>query len=121
MKKNGFTLIELLAVVALLAIVAAIAFPFIQDSINESRENAYKEQVRTIEYAAKRWATDNSSELKQEGIAYKSVTFLKQNGYLASNKETLDPRDNSQMNGCVKITYDNEYKQYNYKYGDKCS
>jgi len=120
MKNKGFTLVELLAVVALLAIVAAIAFPFIQDSINESRENTYKEQVRTIEYAAKRWATDNTYELNKE-TTYKSISFLKQKGYLASNKEILDPRDNSEMKGCVKITYDAEHKQYNYKYGNKCS
>jgi len=24
------------------------------------------------------------------------------------------------MTGCVKITYDAEYKQYNYKYGEQC-
>lgn len=121
MKQKGFTLVELLAVVALLAIVAAIAFPFIQDSIKESRENTYKEQVRTIEYAAKRWATDNSAQLSKETTIYKSISFLKQNGYLTSNQETLDPRDNSEMTGCVKITYDPEYKQYEYEYGEACS
>jgi len=120
MKNKGFTLVELLAVVALLAIIAAIAFPFIQDSIEESRENTYKEQVRTIEYAAKRWAADNSNELNK-GTTYKSITFLKQKGYLTSNQNTKDPRDNSEMKGCVEITYDPEYKQYSYKYGNKCS
>lgn len=120
MKNKGFTLVELLAVIALLAIIAAITFPFIQDSINESKENAYKEQVRTIEYAAKRWAADNSEQLNQKA-QYKSVDFLKQNGYLASNKEIIDQRDNTPMEGCVKITYDADYKQYKYQYGNNCS
>jgi len=118
MKNRGFTLVELLAVIALLAIVAAIAFPFIQDSIKESRENTYQEQVRTIEHAAKRWAADNSSELNKTTV-YKSIDFLQKNGYLASNKEILNPIDNTKMTGCVKITYDAEYKQYNYKYGEQ--
>jgi len=121
MKKTGFTLVELLAVIALLAIIAAIAFPFIQDAIDESKEKTYNEQVRTIEHAAKRWAADNSSELKKSTPVYKSVSFLKQNGYLASNKEILNPKDNTQMNGCVKITYDENYNQYEYKYGKACS
>ncbi len=121
MKNKGFTLVELLAVIALLGIIAIIAFPYVQNSITDSKENTYEEQVRTIEYAAKRWATDNSSELSQTNPTYKSVTFLQQNGYLTSNSEILDPRDNTEMNGCVKITYDKEYKQYNYEYGDACS
>lgn len=120
MNKKGFTLVELLAVIVILAIIAAIAFPFIQDSIDDSKEKTYNEQVRTIEHAAKRWAADNSAELNKT-TTYKSVDFLKQNGYLASNKEIIDPRDNSQMKGCVKITYDEEYKQYKYEYGRVCS
>lgn len=123
MKNQGFTLIELLAVIVLLAIIAAITVPIVQDSINASKENAYKEQVETIEYAAERWSTDHHNELPTTNnqSIYRSVTFLQEEGYLSTDKDIQDPRDNSKMTGCVKITYDENYKQYEYHYGEACS
>ena len=123
MKNQGFTLIELLAVIVLLAVIAAIAFPIVQDSINSSRENAYEEQVETIEYAAERWSTDNHDKLPTTDGAsiYRSIDFLQEEGYLSSDKDIEDPRDNTKMTGCVKITYDKIYKQYEYQYGKACS
>ena len=123
MKNQGFTLIELLAVIILLAIIAAITFPTVQGAINDSRENAYEEQVETIEYAAERWSTDNHDELPTTDGAsiYRSINFLQEEGYLSNDKEIEDPRDNTKMNGCVKITYDESYNQYAYQYGKACS
>lgn len=123
MRNQGFTLIELLAVIVLLAVIAAVTVPIILNSINNSRENAYEEQVETIEYAAERWSTDNHNELPTTDGAsiYRSVSFLQEEGYLSSDKEIKDPRDDSKMTGCVKITYDESYNQYDYKYGKACS
>lgn len=123
MRNQGFTLIELLAVIVLLAVIAAVTVPIILNSINSSRENAYEEQVETIEYAAERWSTDNHNELPTTDGAsiYHSVSFLQEEGYLSSDKEIKDPRDDSKMTGCVKITYDESYNQYDYKYGKACS
>jgi len=48
MKQKGFTLIELLTVIALLAVIAGITFPIIQDALKTSKEKAYQEQVDTF-------------------------------------------------------------------------
>ncbi|HDY84707.1 MAG TPA: prepilin-type N-terminal cleavage/methylation domain-containing protein, partial [Methylophaga sp.] len=37
MKKNGFTLIELMITVAIVAILAAIAYPSYQDSVRKTK------------------------------------------------------------------------------------
>lgn len=116
---KGFTLIELMAVIVILAIIASIAFPFVQDSINESKINTCKEQKRTIEYAAKRWGADNAANLNGENTQI-SVTDLKKGGYLTSNQELTNPTGHD-MPSIVNITYDNENNQYEYRYNIDCS
>ena len=115
---RAFTLIELMAVIILLAIIAAISFPFIQDSINESKENTCKDQKQTIEYAAKRWAAQNSTKLGNSTTV--SIQKLKDEGYLSSDKRIENPIDNKEMTGSVTITYDSKYKQYKYNYPINC-
>ena len=48
MNKKGFTLIELLGVIVLLAVIASIAFPAVQSSVNTAREKTLKENKRVI-------------------------------------------------------------------------
>lgn len=116
---KGFTLIELMAVIVILAIIASIAFPFVQDSINDSKINTCKEQKRTIEYAAKRWGADNAANLNGENTQI-SVTDLKKGGYLTSNQELTNPTGHD-MPSIVTIIYDNENNQYEYRYNIDCS
>ena len=49
MDKKGFTLIELLAVIVILAIIMVIAVPQILNVIENSRESAWKSNVKMIE------------------------------------------------------------------------
>ena len=123
MKKNGFTLIELLTVIALLAVIAGITFPIIQNALKTSKEKAYNEQVDTLKNAAERWGTDNLKSLPTQNnkCICKSISDLKTAGYLASTKEIKDPRDNQLMTGSVKITYDEAHKQYKYDYVTSCT
>ena len=123
MKQKGFTLIELLTVIALLAVIAGITFPIIQDALKTSKEKAYQEQVDTLKNATERWGTDNLKSLPTENnkCVCKSISDLQTDGYLTSTKEIKDPRDNQIMSGSVKITYDATHKQYKYDYVTSCT
>ncbi len=121
--KKGFTLIELLAVIVILGIIATIVVPTINDTINNSREDAYKQQKESILDAARKWGTENTRKLplnNGESIE-KSLKCLKEEGYLKSDKKIIDPTTDKEMNGCVKITYEASNNQYKYTYQSTCS
>lgn len=112
---KGFTLIELLAVLAVLGIVAVITTPVVLNAINESKQNAYKEQVNLVESAAERWGISNLKKLPttvNESCCI-TLTTLTNGGYLTQERIN-DPRKKSIMNGQVKITYTANQYLYNY-------
>lgn len=114
--KKGFTLVELLAVIVILGIIAIIAVPVIVNLISDSKNKLHDEQVYQIENAAKKYAVENIilDDENQEVIKVK-ITVLKNTGFL-ENKKIIDPIDNSEMDGCVVITYDSDFNQYTYNY-----
>ena len=79
MKNNkGFTLVELLAVIIILGVVGLIAFPTITGIINDSKNKAYDEQVRTIERAAEKWFLENPFAMEEdETTIYVDVDTIK--------------------------------------------
>lgn len=149
MNNKGFTLIELIGVIVLLAVIATIATPIVQSSINTAREKTLKENKRVVVDAAKRYLIDEegtddddnvfnklkneeSEETEEDKITciYISVKFLKTQGYLSSKQKIVDPTNNNNpLEGNVKITYDydidenestdNYKKRYIYKYIDE--
>lgn len=122
MKKRGFTLVELLAVLVVLAVISTIAFPIVNNIIDESEEKAYKQQIKTIEKAAKNWSTDNSNLLVEiddndefvNKSCYITLDRIKYEGYLETN-DTINPIDDSNMNNyVVELNYDSNSHQYLY-------
>ena len=121
--KKGFTLVELLAVLTVLGVIALISFPVVTKQINESKEKSYKNQIKTIIDASKRWAFDNDDLLPYEDTEYDSITVyldsIQVSGYLQAS-DIIDPRTDEIMTGCIEITYDIEYNQHDYKYIRDC-
>lgn len=116
--KKGFTLVELLAVIIILGILGLIVVPMVNETISNQKEKLYKRQIETIISSAESWGTKNSSKLTEDGTSiYVNVTTLVSSGNL-KNTDIKDPRNNKVMNGCVSISYDDEYNQYVYEYID---
>ncbi len=60
MKQRGFTLIELMIVVAIVGIIAAIALPSYQDSVQKSRRVTAQGDLQQFRQAMERFYTKNS-------------------------------------------------------------
>lgn len=78
--QRGLTLIELLAVIVVLGIIAAIAVPAINGTINNSKIKADEQSELIIHDAAMRYAIDNNikTTAADQSISDKLVT----GGYL---------------------------------------
>ncbi len=60
LKNKGFTLVELLAVIAILAIIATITVPTVINVLQDSRENAFKDNAMAISRAAQNYYASSS-------------------------------------------------------------
>lgn len=123
MNKKGFTLVELLAVIVILSILAVISFAIIFKLIDNSRNDIYNSNINTIETAAEKWAAQNSKLIGKTTPYCLDVDRLVSGGYIKADS-LKDPRQKNAGNitGYVKISYDNAYNQYEYKYvGSNCN
>ncbi len=117
--KKGFTLIELLAVIIILGIIATIVVLSIIGIINSSKEDSLDEQKRIIVEATKRWGTDNVKSLPSNSCDM-TISRLKSEGYISSDKSVTNPTTGKEMTGCVRITLDENNNQYKYVYENVC-
>ncbi len=125
--KNAFTLIELLVVITILAIIALISMPIVNNVITQSKERTYNEQEKAIVDATKTYITTHSTELPNADTPKCiSVAILKNEGLL-KNADIKNPvgrnyktateykeRD-ANFNGGVLITYNGVKYIYEYK------
>lgn len=118
--KKGFTLVELLAVIAILGLLSAISIPLVTKQINNSKEKAYENQEKTIINAAKRWVFDNDNLLDNSEKITLSIDRIQRDGYL-TNGDVIDPRTEKKLTGCIEISYNQDYKQYEYNYLKTCT
>lgn len=126
MKKRGFTLVELLAVLVVLGLLAVIIIPTVSGMINNSREGAYKKQIHVLETAAEKWALENNSMLPD--ASSNEILAVDFNTLYTSGQITdypiINPKTGESLEGCILITYNTQYKQYEYKYNNdvnKCN
>lgn len=121
--KKGFTLVELLAVIVILSVISMLVFPNVIKIINQSKENLYQSQLRDIENVAKNFSIEHPELLDANRInaTYVTLDALKQSGYLEVDKIN-NPKNGQEMNGCIKIQYNESNNQYNYNYEEiNCS
>ncbi|MCM1370924.1 MAG: prepilin-type N-terminal cleavage/methylation domain-containing protein [Clostridium sp.] len=116
---KAFTLIEMMAVIIVLGIILLITVPKISDSIKRSEESLYKEQVSQIEKISRNWGVSNSNLFSENEPYYLSLDTLKSEGLL-EEKDLISPIDDSVMNGCVVIEFNENYNQYTYNYNENC-
>lgn len=80
-EEKGFTLIELLAVIVILAVIAAIAVPYILGVINKSKDDSDVATARQIYDAARLYVTSElSGDPSGKTIAVNSDNELPANG-----------------------------------------
>lgn len=116
--KKGFTLIELLGVIILLGVLSLIAYPIIQNTIKNSRENAYIETIQNIERAALLYSVNHDLG---ENEYYKKIDIIElKNTGLLKDEEIRNPINNEQIQGCVKYKWKTKSHQYEFQYSEEC-
>ncbi len=114
--KKGFTLTELLAVIVVLGLLAVILIPTISNFVNDSKDTLKKQQITTVINGAKKYAVENTDILPEAGNVVKvSVDKLIEEGVIESSS------DDVKITGCVVISYNESYNQYDYTYNEVCS
>jgi type IV pilus assembly protein PilE len=77
LKPNGFTLIELMITVAIIGILAAIAYPSYNDQVRKSRRADAITETAKIQQAQERWRSNNttySGDVSSSSTGLKLVT-----------------------------------------------
>ena len=117
--KKGFTLVELLAVLVILSVVSMLVFPNVVKIIANSKEKLYQSQIRDIESIGKNFAMEHTELLDSNHInpTYVTIDALKNAGYLEMDKIS-NPKTGEEINGCVRIDYNETNNQYHYNYED---
>lgn len=123
MKNKGFTILELLAVITILAMLALIVIPAVSKQMDNSKDNLYSVQIKSIEDSAKAWGADNLFKLP-DGDDCITVTlgYLKDGGYI--DNSIINPKTNEDFSNTetfVNISKQNNQYVYEVKTsGTKC-
>lgn len=112
MKKRGFTLIELLGILAIIGLILVIAVPSLTSSIEKSRENKYKNLIKSIILSATNYVETNFDRYPQLEAAGNKVTIelqeLVDRGYLKD--PIVDPKTKKEipLTNTVLVTVAND-------------
>ena len=120
--KKGFTLVELLAVLTLLAFVAIIATPVMEELLTNSSRKTKDAQVKEIIEAAKKYVIkyDNEIDYDDDYEALVSLTDIKKSEFL-NDEKMINAETNEEFNGCVYVKYNEETGKTSYAYFYNCN
>lgn len=88
MNKKGFTLVELLAVVIIMSLIMAFAFPAITSIINSNNQKKYEAYEKSMTEYAKAYFDDSRSTIGLTSLKKQGLTGIEESciGYVdASN------------------------------------
>lgn len=121
MKNKGFTLVELMGVIVLLGVLILIAVPAVTGILKSSKDDLYQTQLRTIETAAKNWASDeeNLKYLPDSGkCIYIHLYTLKEGEYVDLNiKNPKTEKEFNDTDTLVIISREAGKKKLSFKAG----
>jgi len=109
MKKKGFTLIELLLTLSLVVVIIGLVYQIFTRQLENAKESTYERQINTIKKVAKDYHLENTN------TAYVTIDELNSSGLINSD-DLIDPRDGSNIEGCIKFNFNDIYNQYEYIY-----
>lgn len=105
LKITGFTLVELMIVVAILGILAAMAFPEFQNHVQQAKESAAKDNLRILREAIERYAAEHNGVppgyLNDD--TSQTASALRFNLQLTNNKEYLSAIPENPFNDSFSI------------------
>lgn len=113
--KKGFTLVELIAVIAILGMIFTIATPKLMENYRDKKNRLYYTTIKEIERLSAVYLTDNPliyNEISENGYVNITIDVLCSKKYIVC--PIKDPNDNSDIEGYVKVTYENN--KYVYKF-----
>lgn len=112
--KKGFTLVEMLGVITVIALLALIIFPIVNNQLNDNKEKLYDIQINNIENAAKSYGADNIHLLPTEDNGEFKITLntLVEEGYIDDG--LTDPITQEAFPSDMEIIITNEDGNLNY-------
>lgn len=116
---KGYSLIELLAVIIVLGIIATIAYPTVRHLTKKNQERAYQSQIESLENTANTWVGSNLNKIGYDEPYYLTFDEMYQDELLDS-KEVLNPKTKEPLTGCIKIEWNDSYKQHLIEYLERC-
>ena len=119
MKRNGFTLVELLASIAILAILFSIIAPIVTNLIGDNEDALHEQQIKNFVDAAKQYVVLNNELLDENANLYVYVSDLISAGVI-DNDDVIDPKTKKSLTGCVVVSFNNSFNQYDYIYDSDC-
>ena len=115
---KGFTLVELLAVIIILALLGLVSIVGVTTLIGKTKTDINSSQMKSIEIAAKEWATENIDILPSTGeCIYITLGDLKTYGILDDN--IVNAITSEKLSDGMKImieAYTNTYNNIQYTY-----
>lgn len=120
--KKGFTLIELLATIIILALIALVTYPIIDNIVSDSREDLYVKQIDELERHANTWVTKNINSLRMEPRYVRKITYVDlKNESLIADANVKDPRTGDPLPGCVLAIWNSEVTNFDVQYDEDCT
>ena len=120
MNNKGFTLIEMVAAIIMILMISTIPFVIVNKQIEESKHNAYLEQIDLYERKAREWVLLNGTkEDNPFTLTLKELVDAK----LLEEGKLINPKNKANLveeGACFFVEYVEDTKTFTYTYSEEC-